>query len=142
MYDRQIYEKTGGFTRKAIFNEDMIYAAAALKSGFRVGYCSEAMVIHSHRMSALSQFHRNFDNGVSQSENPEVFAGIKSEGEGVKLVKGTAGYLLKCGKWYLIPGMCFASGMKYLGFKLGQNYRKLPVGMVKRFALNRSYFNR
>ncbi len=50
-YDRRIYEKMGGFEKSAIFNEDMYYAAALVKKGYRIAYCADARVIHSHNYS-------------------------------------------------------------------------------------------
>ena len=61
--------------------------------GYAVAYAADAKVIHSHNYSCMQQFHRNFDLGVSQAEHPEVFEGIKSESEGIKLVKQTAAHL-------------------------------------------------
>lgn len=52
-------------------------------------------MIHSHNLSPLEQFHRNFDMAVSQADHPEVFEGLPSEGEGIRLVKQTAVKLLK-----------------------------------------------
>ena len=46
-YKREIYRKLGGFIRKTIFNEDMIFAAKAMKNGYAVYYAADARVIHS-----------------------------------------------------------------------------------------------
>ena len=79
--------------RHTIFNEDMIFAARLIQSGRAVAYCAQARVIHSHNYSSIQQFHRNFDLGVSQADHPEVFDCVKSESEGIRMVKQTAGYL-------------------------------------------------
>ena len=81
-YDKGIYQKTGGFTERAIFNEDMICAGAMIQKGYSVVYAADARVYHSHNYSGRQQFHRNFDLGVSQAEHPEIFEGVPSEGEG------------------------------------------------------------
>ena len=86
-YDHRIYDEIGGFPEHAIFNEDMIYAGWMVKKGYGVAYVSEARVYHSHNYTCMQQFHRNFDLGVSQAEHPEVFEGVPSEGEGIRLVK-------------------------------------------------------
>lgn len=87
MYRRELYLQLGGFVQKAIFNEDMIFAGELIQKGYGVAYAAEAKVVHSHNYSAIQQFHRNFDLAVSQADHPEVFAGIRSEGEGIRLVK-------------------------------------------------------
>ena len=125
-----IYEKMGGFTKKTIFNEDMILAGQMILAGYQVAYAAEARVIHSHTYSGRQQFHRNFDLAVSQTDHPEVFEGIRSESEGIRLVKKTASYLMKIRKPWLIPVLIYKSGCKYLGYKL-ENYRKLPLWIVK-----------
>ena len=64
--------KTGGFTERAIFNEDMICAGTMIQKGYSVVYAADARVYHSHNYSGRQQFHRNFDLGVSQAEHPEI----------------------------------------------------------------------
>lgn len=140
-YKRDIYQKLGGFVRKAIFNEDMIYAGRLIQEGYAVAYAADAKVIHSHNYSCMQQFHRNFDLGVSQAEHPEIFAGVPSEGEGIKLVKKTINYLIQKRKIWLIPGVILQSGCKYAGYLSGKNYRKLPRKMILWCTMNREYWN-
>ncbi len=141
-YRRDIFEKQGGFITRTIFNEDMIYAAHAIQRGYAVVYAAEAQVVHSHNLSAIQQFHRNFDLAVSQADHPEVFAGIASEGEGIRLVKQTAAWLVKQGKAYLLPSLIWGSGWKYLGYRLGKMYRHLPGPMVRLFSMNQNYWRK
>ena len=139
-YRRDIYDRMGGFLKRTIFNEDMIYAGLAIRQGYGIGYCAEARVIHSHNYTGREQIHRNFDLAVSQAEHPEVFGGISSEGEGIKLVKQTAAYLMRHGRAYLLPRLVIQSGCKYIGYLLGKNYRKLPRRLVLALTMNRNYW--
>lgn len=139
-YKREIFEKLGGFTDRTIFNEDMIFAHGALQAGYAVVYSGEAEVIHSHNLSFLQQFRRNFDLAVSQADHPEVFLGLPSEGEGIRMVKQTALWLLESGRFYLIPSLVMGSGCKYLGYLLGKRYKKLPRAMVRFCTMNRNYW--
>ncbi len=139
-YKRERYLSLGGFTRKTIFNEDMIFAANAMDHGYAVAYAADAKVIHSHNYSAMEQFRRNFDLAVSQADHPEVFLRVRSEGEGIRLVKQTAGYLLKKRKGYLLPKLIWVSGFKYMGFLMGKRYKKLPKGLVRRCTMNKNYW--
>lgn len=139
-YKKEIYQKLGGFVRKAIFNEDMIYAGRLIQEGYAVAYAADAKVIHSHNYSCMQQFHRNFDLGVSQAEHPEIFEGVPSEGEGIKLVKKTINYLIKKRKIWLIPGVILQSGSKYAGYLSGKNYRKLPKKVILWCTMNREYW--
>ena len=139
-YKKEIYQELGGFVRKTIFNEDMIYAGKLIQMGYGIAYAADAKVIHSHNYSCMQQFHRNFDLGVSQAEHPEIFAGVPSEGEGIKLVKKTLPYLIQKRKIWLIPGVILQSGCKYAGYLSGKNYRKLPRKMILWCTMNREYW--
>lgn len=140
-YRRDIYEKQGGFVRRAIFNEDMIYAAGCIKAGYRIAYAADARVIHSHQYTNKEQFHRNFDLGVSQAEHPEVFESVPAESEGIKLVKRTAEYLKKEGEGRLILPMYVTSIYKFWGYKLGKNYKRLSFRRIMKYTMNREYWN-
>ena len=139
-YKRELYFELGGFTKKTIFNEDMIFAAAAVKAGYLIAYAADAKVIHSHNYTALQQLRRNFDLAVSQADHPEVFDGLSSEGEGIRLVKKTANYLWQSGHGLLLPELVLKSGFKYLGYLLGRHYRLLPLCMVRWMTMNRAYW--
>ncbi len=141
-YRRDVYQEMGGFTKRTIFNEDMIMAARMIKAGYRVAYAAEAKVFHSHNYSGRKQFQRNFDLAVSQADHPEIFAGLSSESEGIRLVMNTAEYLLRRGKWYLIPELLYKSGCKYLGYRAGRNYRKMPLWLVKKCSASTGYWQK
>lgn len=140
-YDTAIYRSLGGFIKKTIFNEDMIYAAKAVENGYRIAYAADARVFHSHNYTAVEQFHRNFDLAVSQADHPEVFSGIRSEGEGIRLVRRTAAFLVRQGKWMLLPKLAVHSGFKYAGYLLGKQYKRLPRSLVLWLTMNKNYWN-
>lgn len=139
-YNREIYEELGGFEKRAIFNEDMIFAGHAVKAGKKIAYAADAAVIHSHNLTCMQQFRRNFDLGVSQADHPEVFDGISSESEGTKLVKDTIMHLWSTKNKRLIPYLFVSSAFKLAGYRLGRAYRRLPAEMVRRCSLNRNYW--
>ncbi len=139
-YRRDVFEKQGGFIDRTIFNEDMLYMAKVMKAGYAVAYEADAKVIHSHNMTFAQQFRRNFDLAVSQADHPEVFAGVPSEGEGIRMVKQTAGWLLRTGRGWLLPALVAGSGIKFLGYRLGKMYRHLPERVVLRCTANPDYW--
>ncbi len=140
-YNRRIYDEVGGFEKRAIFNEDMIYAGHAVKAGKKIAYAADAKVIHSHNFTCMQQLRRNFDLGVSQSEHPEVFADISSEREGSRLVADTVRYLWDTNNKKLIPYLFVSSGFKLIGYRLGKAYRHLPARVVRWCSSNKSYWN-
>ena len=74
MYKKDLFQSLGGFSEPSIFNEDMIYAARMQEAGGKTAYCPKAEVWHSHHFSAMDQFHRNFDLGVSHRDYREIFS--------------------------------------------------------------------
>lgn len=139
-YDRKIYEELGGFEKRAIFNEDMIYAGHAVMAGKKIAYAAGAEVVHSHNFSCMQQLRRNFDLGVSQSDHPEVFDGISSESEGSRLVKDTIEYLWKTKHKGMIPYLFVSSAFKLIGYRLGKAYQQLPRNVVLWCSSNKNYW--
>lgn len=142
-YDREKFWFQGGFISHTIFNEDMIFAGkSVLQDDYAIAYAADARVIHSHNYGCMAQFHRNFDLAVSQADHPEVFGKIRSESEGIRLVKQTASYLVKQHRPWLVPGLIVKSGFKYMGYRLGKCYRLMPRFLVLKCTMNREYWNR
>lgn len=139
-YDRKKYEELGGFVKKTIFNEDMIFARKLIDSGAQIAYVADAAVIHSHNYTGKQQFKRNFDLGVSHAQFPQVFSGLKTEGEGIRLVKQTVRHLLSVRKPWLIIKLFWHSFCKYAGYFLGKRYQRLPMKWVKAFSMNVEYW--
>lgn len=140
IYKRDIFQAIGGFTAHTIFNEDMIYAARAVKAGYRIAYAAKAEVIHSHNYTNKQQFHRNFDLGVSQSDFSEIFLEVPSETEGIKMVKKTALYLRTNGMKKLVFPLYVRSACKFIGYRLGLNYKKLPPKLILKCTMNKAYW--
>ena len=139
-YKRDIFDELGGFVNRAIFNEDMLYAAKAVEAGFGIAYAAQAKVYHSHNYTYWQQFRRNFDLGVSQADHPEVFAAYPSESEGIRLVKSTTAHLREKGMYSKIPSVIIQSGFKYMGYLMGKRYRRLPRRLVSACSSNKEYW--
>lgn len=139
-YKREIFDTLGGFVNRAVFNEDMLYAAKAVEAGYGIAYAAGAKVFHSHNYTCMQLFHRNFDLGVSQADHPEVFAAYPSESEGVRLVKALVKHLKEKGMWRAIPYALVQSGFKYAGYLCGKRYRRLPERLVKAMSSNKEYW--
>lgn len=140
-YDREKFWFQGGFISRTIFNEDMIFAGrAVLQDDYAIAYVGDARVIHSHNLGCMAQFRRNFDLAVSQADHPEVFGGIHAEGEGFRLVRQTARYLMSQRRPWLVPGLIVKSGFKYMGYRLGKCYRALPRPLVIKCSMNKEYW--
>ena len=141
-YNRETYLKLGGFETDIIFNEDMVFAAKAIKENYKIAYEADAIVMHAHDYTGIQLMKRNFDLGVSQACYPEIFANVKSEKEGMRLVKQTVLYLIKRGKPFKIVELFLKSGCKYIGYQLGKHYTSLPNAVIDKITMNPAYWKR
>ena len=141
LYKHRIYDELGGFVRHTIFNEDSIMAANTIDAGYKIAYVADATVVHSHRYTYRQQFSRNFDLAVSQEQYKRIFSRVKSESEGIKLVRDTAVHLIKNDQWFMLPDLICQSGFKYAGYLMGKKYRHFPRDVVKMMSMNKSYWD-
>ena len=139
-YRKSVYDELGGFPLHTIFNEDMIFASRLIEAGKKIAYAADARVWHWHNYSASEQVKRNFDLAVSQVDYGGLFLEVRSESEGIRLVRDTLVYFIRRGRIDLVPHILVQSGAKFIGYKLGQNYRRLPKGLVRKISLNPGYW--
>ncbi len=139
-YRKSVYDEMGGFPLHTIFNEDMIFASRLIEAGKKIAYVADARVWHWHNYTAIEQLKRNFDLAVSQVDYGGLFLKVRSESEGVRLVKKTLSYFIRKRQFHLIPQIIIHSAAKYIGYKLGRNYRKLPRWLVQKISLNPWYW--
>ena len=121
-------------------DEDLIFAAGAVRSGWKIIYKADARVIHSHEYTYRELIRRNFDQGVSQACHPEIFGKVKSEKEGMHLICTLVKKLLKERKYLQIIQLFVESGCKYLGYQMGKHYRQLPESFIMKLTMNHNYW--
>ena len=139
-YERKTYDALGGFEKHIIFNEDMVYAGRLIDSGASIAYVAEARVLHTHHYTAMQQLKRNFDLGVSQAQFPELFNRVSSQSEGIRMIRGMLGILLKKNEYDKMPSVIINSAFKLAGYKLGKAYKKLPQWLIMKLTMNRNYW--
>jgi rhamnosyltransferase len=86
-----------------------------------------------------------FDTGVFHAQNPWLLQSFgKAEGEGVKLVKSQWAYLTAPSSHpSVLQGvlqLLSVNAMKLLGYKLGRAHHWLPQVLVKKFAMNKVFW--
>lgn len=140
-YRRSIFENLGGFPEHNILAEDMFMAAKMIQAGYKVAYCAEASVRHSHNYTPLEEFQRYFDTGVFHACNPWIqrdFGG--ASGEGARFVKSEIRFLLKRAPLW-IPRALLTTFAKLLGYKLGKRWQSLPLPLCRSLSMYKSYWN-
>jgi len=142
MYRSSYFKEVGGFTSGLIMNEDMEYVARAILKGKKVAYQADAKVWHSHEYGVVDIFNRYFDIGVFFRITPwiqdEVNKYSSTESTGIKQAKKELAYLFKNSP-LSVPKSILFSFTKYVAFKLGYSYEKLPKGLVKKFSLHKNF---
>jgi rhamnosyltransferase len=141
-YRRNALMQAGGFPADTIMNEDTYVAGKMLVSGWKIAYCADAKVFHSHDYSFLDEFKRYFDIGVFHTNTSwlqQTFGG--ASGEGLRFVISEIRYLMKHAPW-LIPSAALRTGLKWLGFKLGSLHMGLPQAIRRCFSLHKTYWLR
>jgi len=141
-YRRSALMQVSGFPVDTIMNEDTYVAGKMLVSGWKIAYCNDAQVFHSHDYSFLDEFKRYFDIGVFHTHTAwlqQTFGG--TSGEGLRFVISEMRYLMKHAPW-LIPSAVLRTGLKWLGFKLGALHQGLPRAIRRCFSLHKTYWLR
>jgi len=135
-------EEVGGFPERAILSEDTCVVAKMLMKGWKLAYCAEAQVDHSHDFSYLEEFQRYFDIGVFHTRESWIrdqFGNIN--GEGKRFVVSEIKYLLKESP-LLIPSSIFRSVLKMAAYRLGRRENSLPVKIKKGLSMNKTYWDK
>ncbi len=139
-YRRSALMEVGGFPAGVILSEDTYVAAKMLLADWKVAYCADAMVFHSHDYSPAQEFMRYFDIGVFHAREPWVRSKLgKAEQEGIRFALSELQYLIRRAPW-LIPSAVLRTGLKYLGYRIGLMEHILPVGLKERLSMNRQYW--
>lgn len=131
-----------GFPSNTILSEDMYYAAKSINAGYSVAYVADAKVRHSHNYSVLDEFKRYFDIGVFHADEKWIrrdFGG--AGGEGKRFLYSEFKFLAKKNPLYL-PVCAVHNVAKILGYKLGQNYKRIPIDIVKKISMHSRFWNK
>jgi len=137
---RSALVEIGGFPKHTIQNEDAYAASKLIMSGYKIAYCAEATVHHSHRYSYWQEFRRYFDIGVFHARESWIRKSFgNADGEGTRFVRSEMSFLTRCNP-LLIPSAIIRTGLKLLGFKLGCVERRLPVCSKRIFSTNKRYW--
>ena len=67
-------------------NEDMYFAYKLINAGYRIKYCADSEVYHSHKFTYKQLYKRYYDTGVFFKQNP-YFLNYKSNESGLDLAK-------------------------------------------------------
>ncbi|MBB6127050.1 glycosyltransferase family 2 protein [Mucilaginibacter lappiensis] len=139
-YRRTALMAVGGFPSDSIMGEDAIVAARMLKAGFKKAYVADATVYHSHSYKLKEEFERYFDTRVFHEQNKWLIETYgKPIGEGIKFMKSELKYVVK-NDLKAIFKSTFSLGAKWLGYKTGGLYKKMPLWLLKKLSMHKFYW--
>jgi rhamnosyltransferase len=130
----------GGFPDHLILAEDAYIAAKMLLAGWRIRYCADARVHHSHAYSVSQEMQRYFDFGVVHAQTADVLRQFGPlEGEGMRFLISEIRYMARNAPW-LLPEVAVRNCLKYLGYRVGRNYSHLPLDVCRRMSMTKGYW--
>lgn len=141
-YRRSALLEVGGFPIDTIMNEDTCVAGKMLLNDWKVTYCADARVHHSHDYRFRDDFKRYFDIGVFHAREAwmqKSFGSARNEGR--RFVISELKYLCQEAPW-LLPSAITRTGLKWLGFRVGGCAHALPVRINQRLSMHRNYWER
>ncbi|OAI29900.1 glycosyltransferase family 2 protein [Methylomonas koyamae] len=141
-YRRSALLQAGGFPRHTVMNEDTFAAGKMLLHGWKLQYCADARVFHSHDYGFADEFRRYFDIGVFHNRAPwlqQTFGG--AAGEGKRFVVSEMRYLFRHAQT-MLPSAMLRTLLKWLGYHIGRScHRRLPARVNRYFSLHRAYWS-
>jgi rhamnosyltransferase len=140
-YRIRALNECGGFPSSLILGEDTHVALRMLLVGWSISYSATALVRHSHDYSVFEEMRRYFDFGVLHAQLPELLRELgEPEGDGLRFVKSELRYMASAAPW-LLPEVLFRNAAKYLGYRLGRKFRKIPNSMRRRLSMTAGYWD-
>jgi rhamnosyltransferase len=140
-YRIRALNECGGFPSTLILGEDTYVGLRMLLAGWSVSYCATALVRHSHDYSVFQDMQRYFDFGVLHAQLPELLLELgEPEGDGLRFVKSELRYMTAAAPW-LLPEALVRNAAKYLGYRLGRVFRKLPNSTRRCLSMTAGYWD-
>jgi len=142
-YRKSSLKAIGWFKDGLILGEDTYAGAKMILDGYSLAYVPDAKVYHSHSYTVLQEFKRYFDIGVFHQTEAWILRSFgKVEGEGMRYVKSEFNYLLAHNAWGEIPEFFVRNAMKYLGYKLGKNYKRCPRWLLVKLSMHYRWWSK
>jgi rhamnosyltransferase len=140
-YRIEALRQAGGFPDHLILGEDAYAAMRMLMAGWRVSYCAEARVRHSHDYTIRQEMQRYFDFGVMHAQIPELLRTFGApEGEGLRFVLSELSYIGRVAPLQL-PQVPLRNVLKYFGYRLGRGFARLPAAWRSHLSMTKGYWS-
>ncbi|MGN1327680.1 MAG: glycosyltransferase [Clostridia bacterium] len=113
-----IFKKMNGYDKKNLpTNEDMYIAYKIINNGYKIKYCADSEVIHSHNFSLKETFNRYKAYGKFLKQEPQI--NVKSTKAGGGLAKYILKQSLKDKNFIILFKFLPNMAARYIGMKVG-----------------------
>lgn len=117
---RETFDKLNGYDGKVFpTNEDMYIAYKLIINGYKIKYCADSEVIHSHNFTLKQQYKRYYDTGIFFKQN-DYLNKYKVNQAGGSLAK----YILKRAwqdkNWNVLFKFVPNMAARFIGMKMGK----------------------
>ncbi|EHJ02111.1 glycosyl transferase family 2 [Clostridium sp. DL-VIII] len=121
--DAEIYKKLKAYDGKnLIINEDMYFSHKLIQAGYKIKYCADSEVYHSHVFTFKQLFKRYFDTGMFFRENSYFFK-YKGNESGIALAKYVLKRAIEERNIKVIINLLPNFGVRFIGKFLGERHK-------------------
>ncbi|MGL5066572.1 MAG: glycosyltransferase [Sarcina sp.] len=136
----EVYRDLKGYDNKRLLiNEDMYLAEKIITSGYRIKYCSDSEVYHSHTFTLGELYKRYFDTGVFFKQNSQ-FLQYKSSESGLAMAKHSFKRAVEEKNYKVLINLIPNFAARLIGSQLGKRYEKLPRKFVNKSSLSKKIY--
>lgn len=117
---RDVFIKLNGYDHKKLpINEDMYFAHKLITNGYKIKYCADSYVYHSHKFTLKQLYDRYKLTGEFFKQNSYLYE-YKATSSGSKLAKYILKRLLKEYRLLLLIRYPFDMAARYIGMRVGE----------------------
>lgn len=118
--NKKVFKKLNGYDNKNLpISEDMYIAYKIIMNGYKIKYCSDSIVYHSHRFKLKEIYDRYKLTGKFFKEN-RYLDEYGTNRSGAKLAKYVLKRIITDFKWYLLFRYPFDMAVRLFGMKVGK----------------------
>ena len=118
-----VYKELNGYDGKKLpINEDMYIAYKIIMSGYKIKYCANSVVWHSHKFTIREIYERYKLTGKFFKEN-NYLDKFGTTGSGANLAKYILKRILQEHNFKLLFRYPFDMGARYIGMKVGKRWK-------------------
>ena len=117
---KDIFIKLNGYDNKDLpTNEDMYFAHKLINNGYKIKYCSESYIYHSHKFTLKELYKRYKLTGMFFKENNYLYK-YKATSSGSKMAKYIFKRLIQEHRFILLLRYPFDMAARLIGMKVGE----------------------